>query len=226
MVKLSSEDAKQEHLAWFTKIKNCLAQNGILSLHIDPNRPGIKDIDVKLYNRLKDIFYQESFSSIRKENSKLRTYSLIKDQPGMEDYLKRVQNHRLRSELTKLRLSNHKLMIEVGRHQKIPLENRFCPFCSESVEDEIHFLVTCGAYKDLRKPLLEKCINLKTTFPYYTDQQKFISIMTTPTLTFDLTRFVSNAIKKRSLPTWCPLSFCTQYTITLTNCWLVTKTCA
>ena len=144
--------------------------------------PDIKHIDVKLYNRLTDIFYQESFASIRKENGKLRTYSLIKDGAGMENYLKRVHNHSLRSELTKLRLSNHKLMIEVGRHQKIPLENRFCPFCPESVEDEIHFLVSCETYKDLRKSILEKCISFKPSFPHYTDQQKFIFIMKCPAL--------------------------------------------
>ena len=71
----------------------------------------------------------------------------------MENYLKRVHNHSLRSELTKLRLSNHKLMIEVGRHQKMPLENRSCPFCSESVKDEIHFLVSCETSQetDIRK---------------------------------------------------------------------------
>ena len=197
MIKLSFADAKTESLAWFVKITNCLAENGIRQVPDNLATPEIKDIDVKLYNRLTDIFYQESFTSIKKGNSKLRTYSLIKEGAGLENYLKMVHNHKLRSELTKLRLSNHQLMIEVGRHQKMPLENRSCPFCSEPVEDEIHFLVSCETYKDLRKPIIEKCFSLKPNFPYYTDQQKFIFIMKCPSLTFDLIKFVSNAMKKR-----------------------------
>ena len=48
--------------------------------------------------------------------------------------------------LTKLRLSNHKLMIEKGRHLKLDRNRRFCPFCPNEVEDEIHFMITCKNY--------------------------------------------------------------------------------
>ena len=178
-----------------------MAENGVYHLLDNHVQPDIKNIDDKLYKRLTDIFYQQSFESIRTTDSKLRTYSLIKQTVGIENYLKRVTNHKLRSGLTRLRLSSHKLMIEVGRHQKIPLANRSCPFCPEYVEDEIHFITNCKLYKDTRNPMLEKCINLKPNFPYYTDQQKFIFIMTCPLLTFDLIKFISCAMEKRDLTT-------------------------
>ena len=56
--------------------------------------------------------------------------------------------------LTKLRLSNHKFAIETGRYirpYKKP-EERICPICKKDVEDEIHFLTLCPAY---RKNLFE-----------------------------------------------------------------------
>ena len=42
------------------------------------------------------------------------------------------------------------LEIEVGRYQKIPLEERICKQCQESLEDELHFVVDCTFYNDLR----------------------------------------------------------------------------
>ena len=35
------------------------------------------------------------------------------------------------------------IMIETGKHQKVPKTERFCPFCYDTVEDEIHFLINC-----------------------------------------------------------------------------------
>ena len=47
--------------------------------------------------------------------------------------------------LVKLRISKHKLMIELGRYNQITRDNRNCPFCgSNQIEDEIHFLFHCS----------------------------------------------------------------------------------
>jgi len=47
----------------------------------------------------------------------------------------------------KLRLRDHKLKIEVGRHSKTPLDERICKACSlNEIEDEVHFLYNCTAY--------------------------------------------------------------------------------
>ena len=55
--------------------------------------------------------------------------------------------------MTKLRLSNHELMIEKGRHLKLAISERKCPFCN-LVEDEAHFLMNCHIYTALRNDLL------------------------------------------------------------------------
>ena len=46
-------------------------------------------------------------------------------------------------------------MIEKGRHLNMATNDRKCPFCS-SVEDELHFLLTCNTYTTLRNDLLDK----------------------------------------------------------------------
>ena len=42
--------------------------------------------------------------------------------------------------LVKLRISNHKLIIEIGRYKQTTKNNRLCPFCGFNlIEDEVHF---------------------------------------------------------------------------------------
>src|SRR3954471_16937985 len=43
-------------------------------------------------------------------------------------------------------------MIEKGRYQKIPLEQRLCVFCDKKeIEDETHFMLRCPCYDEMRK---------------------------------------------------------------------------
>ena len=49
-----------------------------------------------------------------------------------------------------LRVSSHRLEIEVGRASHIPREERICILCSTEVESEEHFVCRCTAYDDIR----------------------------------------------------------------------------
>ena len=57
-----------------------------------------------------------------------------------EDYLNDVVNIKDRIAMTKLKLSNHKLIIETGRHMNIEKDRRVCHTCLTGVETET-FLV-------------------------------------------------------------------------------------
>ena len=62
-----------------------------------------------------------------------------------------------RRDFARLRTSSHSLEIEVGRYHrpKIPREERKCNLCkSGEVENEMHFLLHCEYFKEIRKPLL------------------------------------------------------------------------
>ena len=75
----------------------------------------------------------------------------------MESYLTQVTNTSHRRALTKLRLSDHKLKIECGRHirPKINQENRTCKLCSKPnkqalIEDEVHFITRCNNFMQIK----------------------------------------------------------------------------
>ena len=75
-------------------------------------------------------------------------------------YLETINVTKLRITLSKLRLSSHRLEIEVGRWarpNRTPLDQRKCRVC-DKVEDEFHFLLECGLYSQIRKKIrkLEK----------------------------------------------------------------------
>ena len=64
-------------------------------------------------------------------------------------------------------------MIEKGRHLRIKPENRFCPFCNDCVEDEMHFLLTCPKYNDIRTCLMKTFENEDDSFHLLTVPEKF-----------------------------------------------------
>ena len=115
---LQSSYHNSEENGWAFSIKGCFSKIGLLDAFINrtprPNNPP----DLLLFSREKDIFQQSALSEI-KTMSKLHTYSLLKQNILPEEYLVSVENVSDRIALTRLRLSNHNLMIEKGRHQNI-----------------------------------------------------------------------------------------------------------
>ncbi len=76
---------------------------------------------------------------------------------GAEKYLLYCQNNTYRSNICRLRISCHKLLIETGRHMKLKPEDRICKHCNlNEVEDEVHFLTKCKLYTNERKNFLDK----------------------------------------------------------------------
>ena len=73
------------------------------------------------------------------------------------------------------------LEIERGRHvkpQKLPLEQRTCQICtSSSVDDEIHFLITCSYFATQRASLFAKSKLLNSEFDSLSNDDKFVYIM-------------------------------------------------
>ena len=85
------------------------------------------------------------------ETSKLDTYRLYKNNLNTEDYTLIIKNRKYLSALSRFRCSNHKLQIEAGRHVGLTRDDRICMLCNlNEIENEIHFLLKCPLYDDLR----------------------------------------------------------------------------
>ena len=179
LVNISYKNSLQQCLTWPSRIQYCLSSIGMQNIFLHGNNCQQSTENLFLFRSM-DIFHQNSFAELDRENSKLRTYKLLKTEIGREPYLNHIRNIEDRMTLTKFRLSNHNLMIEKGRHQNIPRNLRYCPFCPGKIEDEIHFLVKCKCFDAHRKSLYEKAMtgHLTENFLLKSDIEKFKMLMT------------------------------------------------
>ena len=134
----------------------------------------LKAIDIDCWkNNLWDDRGQEN-------GNKLRTYRLYKSDLIPEPYVKINMDRTHRRILAKFRSGSLPLNIETGRYAKpkVPLLERTCKLCQNNcVEDEIHLLMVCEFYSDLRRSLFEKAQTCNTAFHTLSMDDKFIFIM-------------------------------------------------
>ena len=152
-----------------------LSDQGFISPFADPF---INIYEVKKLRTLTYEIFHQQWKLKLEGSSKCDTYRLFKDRMKFEEYLLHP-NRKERIAMTKLRTSDHKLMVEKGRHYRpiIPREKRFCYMCRNKVEDEIHFLTDCKIYGSKNK--FWDQVYLK--FPQTTglgNKDKFIFLMT------------------------------------------------
>ena len=98
---------------------------------------------------------------------KLALYSRLKNNFQTEPYLD-LPSFRDRQIIYKFICSSHRLLIETGRHQNIPREERICQLCTmNKVEDEEHFIHQCPRYNQSRQdiiPYLQNYTNVEAVF--------------------------------------------------------------
>ena len=150
------------------------------NLHVNTIISKLKDY---ANNKFIDGWQNELSSDVGKQyGNKLRTYRNFKNQFKMEEYLHEIRNSEIRNNLTKFRISAHKLNIEKLRYivPRIKPEDRLCDNCnSKEVENEIHFLLICNKYEQIRNKFITK-IKLKYTnidFDNFDNYTKFIWLM-------------------------------------------------
>ena len=170
LVLLAKQMSINFSLKWTEEVKNYLNTSGIGSESRNPTM--FNDV----FKRMMGVFYQCAFVKINSDESKLRTFGKLKTSIGISKYLNKVRHLDSRIALTKLRLSNHDLMIEKGRHLKIDKSERFCPFCPKHVETEIHFMLECRTFHTLRRSLLSEIENTITLFDQRPDQN-FVTLL-------------------------------------------------
>ena len=123
----------------------------------------------------------------------------------MEKYLTVIKNPMFRQAMTRLRISNHTLFIESGRHTNppIPPQERLCTLCNlRDVEDEPHFLITCSIarFSHLRHNMLATANSINSCFKYLSSKEKSIYILTSTNrnLIRCTAKYIYNAMKLRS----------------------------
>ena len=120
-------------------------------------------------------------------------YKQFKSEVKCEKYLETIKNRKHRVTLSKLRLSDHILKIETGRHNIpiTPREQRFCPHCPDQVESEQHFLIQCSEYD--RTILMDKFSESYPQFRALDDKNKFIFMLSQEN--DELTKILANNLR-------------------------------
>ena len=134
---------------WTFHVKRTIDELGLSDSRFEQN------LKVALFSlfqqRIKDQFIQQ-WKSEKENSSILKYFNKYKTEFGIEQYLLNIKNDKLRKQLTRFRLSAHKLAIEAGRCQNIDREQRLCTFCNQhQIETEFHFLLICPKYLELTK---------------------------------------------------------------------------
>jgi hypothetical protein len=140
--------------SWVTKVRQILFAYGFGYTWISQSVGNSQLFVYEFKQRLRDMSSQ-NWSETISNSPKLRTYSLFKSQLQPELYLSEVCVSKFRTALCRFRVSSHKLQIELGRHDYILKDNRLCKHCQSvnilAIEDEMHMLLTCPLYSNLRK---------------------------------------------------------------------------
>ena len=118
----------------------------------------------------------------------------------METDLYHISDREVRRDLTKLRCSNHSLLIEQGRYSKLEVAKCLCKKCNK-VEDEIH-LIEYKLYDSVRKKffsdnnIISIGGNTRDTFIYCLnnkDKNFILNVAKFTTACFELRKIFSNS---------------------------------
>ena len=179
---------------WASNVKHLLSRLGFLEVW---NAQGIGNINNFLHTfktRVKDIFIQNWHA--RLDASTRARCDIYIANFHYQKYLELIKVEKYRRSLCKLRVSSHRLEVEIGRWakpNKIPLDNRKCRVYVV-LEDEFHFSLECAIYDGLRKTYIKWYYWQNPNMP------KFMELLTSENskIIKNLSYFVEKAFKMRA----------------------------
>ena len=137
--------------SWIKNIKEELSKLGLYYLWENIEQCNLDVIYNIIKQRLNDVYMQTNLSKVSQStNGELFQY--ITDGCNLQSYLSKAIDFKYRKEITKFRISNHRLNIEVGRYKNVVRQLRVCTLCDHNnIEDEFHFILKCPFYSDIWK---------------------------------------------------------------------------
>ena len=146
----------------------------------------LKVIKEFMFNNDKTEWFNNLYDDRNEPNgNKLRTFRMYKNNLETDFYVKNVFNRQHRRILSNFRSGCLPLAIETGRYTKpkVPLNQRTCTYCKNNcIEDEMHFLLSCNFYSDLRFLLSEKAYQIFNEYYDMDLRDRFIFLMTNETI--------------------------------------------
>lgn len=139
---------------WSSDLKSVMTDLGLNDHFVNRTTVNIRTVLSVIRNH-----YSVKWARDIQNVAKLRTYRLYKTDFETEKYLCLNLNKNERSMLAQFRTGILPLRVETGRYIGEPLANRLCRLCdSQSVETEMHFLLFCAQYNDIRNTVFDNLI--------------------------------------------------------------------
>ena len=129
--------------------------------------------------------------------NKLRTYRKFKAE--YKDFIvtEKIQ-YKYRSAFSKFKCGVAPIRIETGRYEQLPEGERLCQCCDEAViESEMHVIMSCPFYSDIRQVLLSHASNVDDSFIQYDKERKFITLFTCKDMIFNTAKACYDILHKR-----------------------------
>ena len=177
---------------WAVHVKTILSNMGFYHVWLAQGVGDYSSFMSSMKQRIRDVFVQNLNSRLSDSSRALFYRNISKFE--FKSYLKCVNVQKFRIALSQLRLSSHRLNIEVGRWNNTVFEQRICPHCNV-LEDEFHFLIECSLYTNIR------CKYIPRFYRTHTNMYKTIALLNTENtgLLKNLSTFVYNAFAQRKL---------------------------
>ena len=174
---------------WLNKIKTILDETGFTYIWLQQTlRPSQKEA---VKRTIRDQEIQNTQSTCTSNTStKAKNYAHIKTTWETEHYMTILDRAKTKA-LIQFRTGNHKFPIEVGRYTQTPIANRTCPYCTNTIGDEYHYLLECTHFRNDRMKYID------TTYRNRPNMLKYKYLMQTKdtkTLT-KLSTFIEKIIK-------------------------------
>ena len=139
---------------WGMMLQEYLVVNGFGNVWEEQDEGLAYSMGREIKQRMIDNFWQEEHSLMEESRSRRYvTYLSFKEGHEREEYLSVIRVPKFRRALTRLRFGVNEL--RANRRYVNPQANRQCPYCTED-EDEMHILVVCPTYRELREKYITK----------------------------------------------------------------------
>jgi len=143
------------HSTWLVYVKNTLNECGLSYIFDSQSFQSPNWLRANISLKLRDQ-YKQNWHDALSNSTKCSNYMIFKSEWKFENYLNLLP-FKLRKYYCSLRISNHKLPVELGRHQGIYLNDRLCKLCNQNeVGDEYHYLMKCNYFENERRMFLPR----------------------------------------------------------------------
>ena len=139
---------------WVSKVCFTLYQYGFGHVWENQGVTCINGFLLEFKQRLIDCFHQDWNSEVSGE--RFSFYTSFKSLPGLPQAIFQIKNIAVRKTLLRFRLGVSPLKTHKYRHIARSMESLHCPFCKNIPESEIHFLLVCPKYCEVREKYLPR----------------------------------------------------------------------